>query len=140
MAGILSDRHSASEVPAPFILKLKPRSKIPKKDSFAPYATFEQCRRGVVGVLIALGLNMPSFAADWPGWRGPLRDGHAALGSIVPESLPAEPRRVWQMKIGEGLASPVVAGDQAFFLDAQDDMEVIHALDKNRTRVMEGAN
>ncbi|MHB1081270.1 MAG: hypothetical protein ACYC67_17870 [Prosthecobacter sp.] len=68
------------------------------------------------------------FAADWPGWLGPARDGHAAAGSVVPKSLPLEPRRVWAFPIGEGHASPVVAGDKVFYLDAQEGKEVAHAI------------
>lgn len=74
------------------------------------------------------------FAADWPGWLGPARDGHAAAGSIVPKSLPLEPRRVWALPIGEGHASPVVAGDKVFYLDAQEGKEVVHAIDRNTGR------
>lgn len=71
------------------------------------------------------------LAADWPGWRGPARDGHASPGSVFPQSLPRELRRVWHLQIGEGLAPPVVAGDKVFYLDAQHGKEVIHALDRN---------
>lgn len=73
-------------------------------------------------------------AADWPGWRGPARDGHAAPGSVFPQSLPPDPRRVWQLQIGEGIAPPVVAGDKVFYLDAQEGKEVIHALDRDTAR------
>jgi len=74
------------------------------------------------------------FAADWPGWLGPARDGHAAAESIVPKSLPLYPRRVWALPIGEGHASPVVAGGKVFYLDAQEGKEVVHAIDRNTGR------
>ncbi len=45
------------------------------------------------------------FAADWPGWLGQARDGHAAPGSVVPKSLPLDPKRVWAFPIGEGHAT-----------------------------------
>lgn len=80
---------------------------------------------------LTLFLSLAGFAADWPGWRGPARDGHTTPGSRVPASLPTEPRRIWQLKIGEGLASPVVAGDRVFYLDAQEDKEVVHAIQKD---------
>ncbi len=88
----------------------------------------------IVGAVCAsciLLLAANCFAADWPGWRGPLRDGHAPPGSVVPRSLPREPQRVWQLKIGEGLAPPVVAGAKVFYLDAQEGREVIHALERD---------
>lgn len=74
------------------------------------------------------------FAADWPGWLGPVRDGHAAAGSVVPKSLPLDPKRVWSFPIGEGHAAPVVAGDKVFYLDAQEGKEVAHAIDRNTGR------
>src|SRR2546430_16723348 len=55
-------------------------------------------------------------ASDWPQWRGPMRDGHVPDGVGVPDKLPQEPKVVWRMKVGEGLASPVVAGWKGFFL------------------------
>jgi outer membrane protein assembly factor BamB len=75
-------------------------------------------------------LSGSSYASDWPGWRGPARDGHAPPGSRVPDSLPLQPRRVWAQKVGEGLAAPVVAGDRVYYLDAQDGREVVHAVDR----------
>jgi outer membrane protein assembly factor BamB len=73
-------------------------------------------------------------AADWPGWRGPARDGHVPAGAAMPDRLPREPRVVWRLKIGEGLASPVVAGGKVFYLDNQSDRETVHALDSQTGR------
>ncbi|MFM8358680.1 MAG: hypothetical protein ACKOET_08975, partial [Verrucomicrobiota bacterium] len=66
------------------------------------------CRLPVLGAcFLAMAVLRPpgAVAADWPGWRGPGRDGHAAPGGPALTSLPAEPRRVWRLKIGDGLAS-----------------------------------
>ena len=60
------------------------------------------------------------FAADWPGWLGPARDGHASPGSVVPKSPPLDPKRVWELPIGEGHSSPVVAGDKADYAQPRD--------------------
>lgn len=81
---------------------------------------------------VSLGLlsPLPTQAADWPGWRGPLRDGHAAVGVPTLTRLPAEPRRVWRLKIGDGLASPVVVGPRVYYLDAQETKETVHAIDR----------
>ncbi len=70
-------------------------------------------------------------AADWPGWRGPSRDGHSAVGGSALSGLPSEPRRVWRIKIGDGLASPVVAGSHVYYLDAQDTKETVHAINRD---------
>ncbi|HEY3321442.1 MAG TPA: PQQ-binding-like beta-propeller repeat protein [Planctomycetota bacterium] len=68
-------------------------------------------------------------AADWPQWRGPQRTGHVAEGVPVPTSLPAEPKVLWHIPIGEGFASPVVAAERVFYLDHQAGQEVVHAAD-----------
>jgi outer membrane protein assembly factor BamB len=49
---------------------------------------------------------------------------------VIAKSLPSQPRRVWQLKVGEGLASPVVAGDSVYYLDAQGEKEMVHAIAK----------
>ena len=85
-----------------------------------------------VWAMVVLTAN--GFAADWPGWRGPLRDGHVPPGIAVPETLPREPRQIWRIKIGNGFASPVVAGDKVFYLDNQEDKEMLHALDRSNGR------
>src|SRR5688572_29963858 len=68
-------------------------------------------------------------AADWPQWRGPGRDGHVPADSAIPKTLPAEPKILWRVKVGDGLASPVVAGGTVFHLDNQGGKETVHALD-----------
>ena len=69
------------------------------------------------------------LAADWPRWRGPDGTGHVPAGVAVPKTLPGEPKVLWRVKVGSGLASPVVSGGKVFHLDHQDGKEVVHALD-----------
>ena len=57
------------------------------------------------------------FAADWPRWLGPANDGLVPPNIAVPTTLPTEPKVVWRMKIGEGLASPVVASGKVFCVE-----------------------
>src|SRR5687767_11630361 len=61
---------------------------------------------------VLLGISAVG-AADWPQWRGPQRTGHAANSAKPIEKIPTEPKTVWRIKAGEGLASPVVAGGKA---------------------------
>ncbi len=79
---------------------------------------------------LTLVLSSPvASAGDWPQWRGPARDGHAALDESFPASLPGglEPR--WRRPVGPGFASPVVVGNRVFHLDEENGREVAHALD-----------
>ncbi|HEY2342283.1 MAG TPA: PQQ-binding-like beta-propeller repeat protein, partial [Chthoniobacteraceae bacterium] len=68
-------------------------------------------------------------AADWPQWRGPFRTGYVPADEPVPETLPDQPRIVWHRPIGEGFASPVVAGGKVFYMDNQNAQETAHAAD-----------
>ena len=69
-----------------------------------------------------------ALAADWPQWRGPLRTGQVPPGEPVPDKLSIEPKLVWRIKVGEGLASPVVAAGKVFYFDNSDGKETIHAI------------
>lgn len=68
---------------------------------------------------------MAMSAADWPQWRGPNRDGHAA-DSIV--SLPKNLQPVWKLPIGPGFSAPIVANGKLIYLDDQGGQEVAHCL------------
>ena len=64
---------------------------------------------------------------DWPQWRGPARDGRAALPTIArwPKTL----TRGWKATVGLGHASPVVAGDRVFVFAREGEDEVASAFD-----------
>ncbi|MER3415967.1 MAG: hypothetical protein C4297_07120 [Gemmataceae bacterium] len=69
-----------------------------------------------------------SCGADWPQWRGPARDGHAAETLALP--LPDKLALCWRVPIGEGYASPVVVGQDVYILARnRRDEEVCLALD-----------
>lgn len=70
------------------------------------------------------------FAADvsWPGWRGPARDGWVG-GFRPPEPWPENLKKVWQVEVGTGYASPVVSGSRVYQHARQDDQEVVWCLD-----------
>src|ERR1700704_4693924 len=75
-------------------------------------------------------VSLPSLhAEDWPQWRGPTRTGHASANARVPSTLPTELKVIWQLKVGEGFASPVVAGGKVFYFDNQNGKETLHAND-----------
>ncbi len=80
-------------------------------------------------VFLAMASAGLSPAADWPQWRGPVRDGHAAATLRMPIAFPREWQPKWRRPIGGGFSSPVVAGGRVVYLDEQHGREVAHALD-----------
>ena len=80
----------------------------------------------LLGVLTSFATHLRG--EDWPQWRGPLRTGHVSAGARVPIALPSDPKTVWRLKVGEGFASPVVAGGKVFYFDNQAGKETLHAI------------
>ncbi len=68
-----------------------------------------------------------AIADDWPSWRGLRRDGHVT-GFTVPKVWPKKLQQAWKVDVGEGHASPVVAGETVFVHSRQKDQEVVRAL------------
>jgi outer membrane protein assembly factor BamB len=71
---------------------------------------------------------------DWPQWRGPNRDGSAPSEPRKP--WPERLRQVWNVPVGEGHSSPVVAGKRVFQFARQQDDEVIAALDHDSGKTL----
>ncbi|MEO6034730.1 MAG: PQQ-binding-like beta-propeller repeat protein [Verrucomicrobiota bacterium] len=63
--------------------------------------------------LVASGL----VAADFPQWRGPLRDGHSTETGLLQEWPKEGPKLIWQInEAGAGFSTPSVVGDRIYFL------------------------
>src|SRR5688572_6759734 len=90
-------------------------------------------RRPIEFFLVTLLIASTGRSADWPQWRGPERTGHVPHGEPVPETLPS-PKVAWRLKVGEGLASPVVTEGKVFYFDAVLSKETLHALDANSSK------
>jgi len=73
-------------------------------------------------VLAGLTSSQAVFAAaagDWPGWRGPTADGHAAAGQQVPVTWSETQNVIWKAPVrGRGHASPTVVGNRIYLATA----------------------
>ena len=78
-------------------------------------------------VVCLVSLALIVSAEDWPQWRGPQRDG-VATGFIEPKAWPEKLQLKWQVDIGEGHSSPVVADGKIYTHTRQGDREVISCL------------
>src|SRR4051812_20084847 len=86
-----------------------------------------KCRFAVLSALCACCL-VAAQAEDWGQWRGPGRSGRVPTDWPVPDTLSADLKVNWRLKIGEGLASPVIASGKVVYLDHQQGKEVVHAV------------
>jgi len=85
-----------------------------------------------LGFFFALSLAATTLQArgdDWPQWRGPLRNGHAASDAPAINSLPTELHAVWKIRVGGGFSSPVISANKLLYLDEQNGQEHAHLLD-----------
>ncbi len=67
---------------------------------------------------VALGLCcVVGFAADWPQWRGPHRDGISAESGLLQDWPKDGPRLIWhQEALGDGYATPAVVGSRLYLM------------------------
>jgi outer membrane protein assembly factor BamB len=71
----------------------------------------------------------PMSQVDWPGFRGPHRDGHYDETPIA-TNWPADGLRpLWKQPIGGGYASFAVAGGRAFTIEQRREQEAVTAYD-----------
>src|SRR6266404_645887 len=57
------------------------------------------------------------FAADWPQWRGPHRDGLSAESGLLKEWPKDGPKLAWKISdIGSGYSTPSIVGDRIYLL------------------------
>ena len=78
--------------------------------------------------MCALVAGLSGQAQDWPQWRGPNRDAKAA-GFDAPKDWPKELSQKWKVTVGEGVATPSLAGDKLYVFSRQDGQEILRCLD-----------
>jgi outer membrane protein assembly factor BamB len=63
----------------------------------------------------AIPLSAAPAGADWPGWRGPTRDGQAVAGQTVPLKWSETENVVWRSALpGKGHGSPTISGNRIY--------------------------
>lgn len=86
---------------------------------------------------LATALLLPGglVPQDWPQWRGPNRDGKTS-GFAVPEKWPTALKERWTTKVGEGDATPALAGDKLYVFARQGGDEVALCLNAKDGKVV----
>ncbi len=72
------------------------------------------------------------IAADWNGWRGPHRDG---VLIEEPKSWPEKLVQKWKITVGEGHASPILAGGSIYEFARQNGQETVLSIDPSNGSV-----
>jgi outer membrane protein assembly factor BamB len=90
-----------------------------------------------LGVLICAGCLIGAlslWADDWPQWRGPNRDGQIRFAE--PKTWPEKLTTKWKITVGEGYASPLLAGGRILQFARQGDDEVAMAIDPSSGKIL----
>jgi hypothetical protein len=73
-----------------------------------------------------------AWAAEWPQWRGPNRDGISPETGLLDSWPKGGPSLVWKIRgLGEGYASAAIASGRLFVQGQQGDEEFVLAFDAN---------
>ncbi|NND99515.1 MAG: dehydrogenase, partial [Pirellulaceae bacterium] len=91
-------------------------------------------RRLIVIAAVLLMLR-PAMADDWPQWRGPEGNNHAAEGTDIPLrwNLTRGTNIHWKVKLpGRGHSTPIVIGDGVFMTTADTDKQIQSLLKVDR--------
>ena len=88
--------------------------------------------------LVCLLTLLPAVAAwseDWPQWRGPHRDGSLS-SAAAPAAWPERLKLKWKLTVGEGHASPILAGGRIFIFTRQQEKETASSIDPTTGRIV----
>ena len=85
-------------------------------------------------LILFLCLSLVGAEDYWPGWLGPKRNGWVE-GFKSPKEWPGKLKQVWQVKVGTGYGSPLVAAGRVYQHARQGEDEVIWCLDLKTGRV-----
>lgn len=90
--------------------------------------------RGVLGLLAATTMG-PLAAADWPQWRGPLRNGISAETGWERWAA-GGPKRLWAAQVGEGFSAVAVKGGRVYTMGNTGGKDTVFCLAAGTGRVV----
>jgi outer membrane protein assembly factor BamB len=86
----------------------------------------------IISIILFISVN--EVFAQWPQWRGPVRDGISSETNLL-KVWPLEgPKLVWSVgKLGDGFSSVAIQNQVAYTIGKRDSVEIITAIDMNGT-------
>lgn len=76
------------------------------------------------------------FAADWPQWRGPQRNGISSETGWSHQWPSSGPRRLWTARVGQGFSSVAVVNDRVYTMGNTGNQDTVYCLNANTGRVI----
>ena len=90
-----------------------------------------------VCVSLAWAMSVPSFAVDWPQWRGPQRDGSSQEKGLLDAWPEGGPTLLFKAEgLGSAYASVAVVGDSIYTMGDKDDASMVIALHRKTGKLL----
>lgn len=86
----------------------------------------KQSKKVFVLILVLMSISC-TLAQDWPQWLGANRDGQADFKT--PANWPEQLTQKWKVSVGDGVATPSLAGGKLYVFARVDGDEVLRCLD-----------
>jgi outer membrane protein assembly factor BamB len=80
-------------------------------------------------LLTAYDARGKTVKTDWPGWRGPNRDGKTTEKDWNPAALANGPKIVWKVSVGKGYSSLAVRGQYLYTMGNSNNIDTVYCLD-----------
>jgi outer membrane protein assembly factor BamB len=87
-------------------------------------------RRAILATAAVLATMGLAFAADWPQFYGPQRNGVSPESGLAKTWPASGPKQLWKLPLGPGFGGVAVEGGRVYLLDRlEDKQEVLRCLD-----------
>ncbi|MHC4174483.1 MAG: outer membrane protein assembly factor BamB family protein [Planctomycetota bacterium] len=86
--------------------------------------------KSILAIIIGILLNIQVFAADWPQWRGPDRDGKSSEAGLLKKWPEGGPKLLWSIEgLGTGFSTVSVADGLLYTTGMVDKEGILFAYD-----------
>jgi outer membrane protein assembly factor BamB len=106
---------------------LKHHSALPR--IIAPSRRNPPIKRLSAFTLIAFCLNVSLQAGDWPGWRGPSRNGISPETGLNWSWSSTGPKTLWTSSVGKGYSSVAVSSGRVYTMGNSNNVDTIFCMD-----------
>jgi len=81
-------------------------------------------------LLFSLVIIAPAYAADWPQFQGPDRNGVSPENNIARIWPEGGPEQLWNVPLGDGFGGPAIRDGEVFVLDRESDLrDILRCID-----------